>query len=46
MSGPDENDYYEDTREEFLYNDVTIDYNAGFQSTLVGLIHYLYPQIS
>lgn len=46
VSGPDENDYYEDTREEFLYNDVTIDYNAGFQSATAGLIHYLYPQIS
>ncbi|KAJ8917405.1 hypothetical protein NQ315_002429 [Exocentrus adspersus] len=40
VSGPDQNDDYEDKREEFLYNEVTVDYNAGFQSTLAGLIHH------
>lgn len=40
VSGPDENDHYEDTREEFLYNEVTLDYNAGFQGVLAGLLHY------
>lgn len=40
VSGPDQNDHYEDIREEFLYNEVTLDYNAGFQSTLAGLIFY------
>ncbi|XP_018568194.1 uncharacterized protein LOC108908596 isoform X2 [Anoplophora glabripennis] len=38
VSGPDQNDHYEDRREEFLYNEVTVDYNAGFQSALAGLI--------
>lgn len=37
MSGPDENDYYEDVREEYIYNEVTLDYNAGFQSAVAGL---------
>lgn len=40
MSGPDQNDHYEDVRQEFLYNEVTIDYNAGFQSTVAGLLHH------
>ncbi|KAK5637982.1 hypothetical protein RI129_012277 [Pyrocoelia pectoralis] len=40
VSGPDQNDYYEDVRDEFLYNEVTLDYNAGFQSAVAGLIHY------
>ncbi|XP_071443162.1 uncharacterized protein [Hetaerina americana] len=37
VSGPDENDYYEDQREEYVYNEVTLDYNAGFQSAVAGL---------
>ncbi|XP_025831030.1 endoglucanase 13 [Agrilus planipennis] len=40
VSGPDENDYYEDSREEFLYNEVTLDYNAGFQGVVAGLIYF------
>lgn len=37
MSGPDENDHYKDLREEYIYNEVTLDYNAGFQSAVAGL---------
>lgn len=40
VSGPLSNDLYKDQRFEFLYNQVTIDYNAGFQSVLAGLLHY------
>lgn len=40
VSGPLENDHYKDQRFEFLYNQVTIDYNSGFQGLLAGLIHY------
>lgn len=40
VSGPDQNDHYEDVRQEFLYNEVTIDYNAGFQSTVAGLLYH------
>lgn len=38
VSGPDENDYYLDTREEYLYNEVSLDYNAGFQSLCAGVL--------
>lgn len=40
VSGPDQNDNYKDLREEFLYNEVTLDYNAGFQSATAGIISY------
>ncbi|XP_077288531.1 endoglucanase E-4-like isoform X2 [Arctopsyche grandis] len=39
VSGPNENDLFIDLREEFIYTEVTIDYNAGFQSALAMLIH-------
>ena len=39
VSGPDENDHYTDKREEYVYNEVTLDYNAGFQSAVAGLRH-------
>lgn len=39
VSGPDENDFYEDVRREYVYNEVTLDYNAGFQSAVAGLRH-------
>lgn len=37
VSGPDMNDIYKDLREEYIYNEVTLDYNAGFQSAVAGL---------
>jgi len=38
VGGPDNiNDNYEDNRENYVTNEVTIDYNAGFQSALAGL---------
>lgn len=37
VSGPDENDNYKDLRQEYIYNEVTLDYNAGFQSAVAGL---------
>lgn len=40
VSGPDENDLYIDAREEFVYNEVTLDFNAGFQSAVAGLLHH------
>uniref|UniRef100_A0A1B6F778 Endoglucanase n=1 Tax=Cuerna arida TaxID=1464854 RepID=A0A1B6F778_9HEMI len=39
VSGPDENDFYQDKREDYVYNEVTLDYNAGFQSAVAGLRH-------
>ncbi|XP_046979355.1 endoglucanase E-4-like [Schistocerca americana] len=38
VSGPDENDFFEDKREEYVYTEVTLDYNAGFQSAVAGLL--------
>jgi len=39
VSGPDENDNYKDLREEYIYNEVTLDYNAGCQAAVAGLKH-------
>lgn len=38
VGGPDENDYYEDNRGDYVKNEVATDYNAGFTSALAGLI--------
>lgn len=38
VGGPDQNDLYKDERDEYVQNEVTCDYNAGFQSALAGLI--------
>jgi hypothetical protein len=37
VGGPDLQDRYVDNREDYVANEVTIDYNAGFQSALAGL---------
>lgn len=39
VGGPkDKNDYYQDLRTDYIMNEVTTDYNAGFSSLLAGLI--------
>ena len=38
MGGPDKNDNYEDDREDYVGNEVTLDYNAGFQSAVAYLM--------
>jgi len=38
VGGPNEQDYYEDNRKDFVRNEVACDYNAGFQSALAGLL--------
>jgi len=38
VGGPDENDQYEDDRENYVSNEVALDYNAGFQSAVAGLL--------
>ncbi|XP_062584515.1 endoglucanase A-like [Saccostrea cucullata] len=40
VGGPDENDNYVDDRANFKTNEVTCDYNAGFQSAVAGLLHF------
>ncbi|XP_014214612.1 uncharacterized protein LOC106643815 [Copidosoma floridanum] len=37
VSGPDEIDCFYDKREDFIYTEVTLDYNAGFTGALAGL---------
>ncbi|KAK7082264.1 hypothetical protein SK128_017348 [Halocaridina rubra] len=37
VGGPDSNDNYSDTRENVEQNEVTTDYNAGFQSAVAAL---------
>ncbi|KAK7481398.1 hypothetical protein BaRGS_00027354 [Batillaria attramentaria] len=38
VGGPDWYDRYNDTREDYVHNEVALDYNAGFQSALAGLV--------
>ncbi|XP_052061794.1 endoglucanase E-4-like [Mytilus californianus] len=40
VGGPDENDFYEDNRNDYIKNEVAVDYNAGFQSAAAGLLHF------
>ena len=37
VGGPGSNDDYEDKRDDYVKNEVTVDYNAGFQSAVAGL---------
>lgn len=37
VGGPDQNDVYEDKRTDYTKNEVTCDYNAGFQSAVAAL---------
>ena len=37
VGGPDINDNYEDSRDDYQQNEVACDYNAGFQSALAVL---------
>jgi hypothetical protein len=39
VGGPDANDAYNDKRDDFVHNEVAMDYNAGFQSALAALSH-------
>ncbi|EZA49343.1 hypothetical protein DMN91_000386 [Ooceraea biroi] len=38
VSGPDVADQFQDRRDDYIYTDVTLDYNAGFTSALAGLL--------
>ena len=37
VGGPDQSDNYNDARDDYVHNEVALDYNAGFQSALAGL---------
>jgi hypothetical protein len=38
VGGPDKSDKYTDSRTNYVQNEVTIDYNAGFTGALAGLL--------
>jgi hypothetical protein len=38
VGGPDTQDNYNDSRDDYVQNEVATDYNAGFQSALAGLV--------
>ncbi|XP_069105272.1 uncharacterized protein [Argopecten irradians] len=40
VGGPGNNDEYEDRRTDYVKNEVTCDYNAGFQSAVAGLYYF------
>jgi hypothetical protein len=42
VGGPDENDRYVDDRKDYVMNEVTTEYNAGFQSAVATLIRLGY----
>ena len=37
VGGPDQNDKYSDKRDDYIANEVTVDYNAGFQSLVAAV---------
>ncbi|KAL3861005.1 hypothetical protein ACJMK2_007098 [Sinanodonta woodiana] len=44
VGGPDAYDNYADVRADYIKNEVTCDYNAGFQGVLAGIIDYMMGQ--
>lgn len=38
VGGPGLDDSYEDRREDYVKNEVALDYNSGFQGALAGLL--------
>jgi hypothetical protein len=38
VGGQDANDRYVDDRSDYVHNEVTTDYNAGFQSAVAALV--------
>lgn len=40
VGGPDNDDYHSDLRTDYVYNEVAIDYNAGFVGALAGIYEH------
>jgi endoglucanase len=40
VGGPDQSDNYTDKRDDYVHNEVAMDYNAGFQSAAAGLAQH------
>ena len=42
VGGPDNGDNYQDSRTDYVHNEVACDYNAGFQGALAGTSRGIY----
>lgn len=40
VGGPDAHDWHRDLTKDYIYNEVAVDYNAGFVGACAGLYHY------
>lgn len=40
VGGPDAGDWHRDITKDYIYNEVAVDYNAGFVGACAGLYHY------
>ncbi len=40
VGGPDSDDYHVDITKDYIYNEVAVDYNAGFVGAAAGLYYY------
>ncbi len=40
VGGPDSDDFHVDDTNDYIYNEVAVDYNAGFVGASAGLYHY------
>lgn len=40
VGGPDANDYHRDETKDYIYNEVAVDYNAGFTGACAGLYEF------
>jgi hypothetical protein len=38
VGGPDKYDNYVDDRQDYIHNEVAMDYNAGFQSAVAAFV--------
>jgi hypothetical protein len=39
VGGPEQNEAYTDAQSDYQHNEVALDYNAGFQTAVAGLLH-------
>ena len=39
VGGPEQDESYTDSQSDYQHNEVALDYNAGFQTTVAGLLH-------
>ncbi|XP_076451392.1 endoglucanase E-4-like [Babylonia areolata] len=39
VGGPDQGGHYTDSREDYVVNEVAVDYNSGYTSALAGILH-------